>query len=145
MASRNIGHQKKTPLAVKEYNQAIKRQRSDSTVEKRLDFNDTVKAEAEGGFVEPSSGSRINYKMQFIAYIKENWVQGLVSLFVIIGLYFIVESKIQMARIEEHNVYVDKQIGKIESDVKELDEQNKKQGIDIQDQKTKIDIFYMKK
>lgn len=98
--SRTNRYQKKSPDHLRAYNRAIRTQRYEPTLDETLDFKET--SEAGEDLSEPAKNRRrpINHKSRIKDHFLENWANWLVGALAIVGLYFMIDAKVELARVD---------------------------------------------
>jgi hypothetical protein len=143
--SRNPSHQKKTPYHLREYTRAINRQQYEPTIDETLPFNNTTNPGEDLSGPLPQKRRPINRKAQIEDYIKENWIPWAFTIFVLIAGYFVIDSKIDLARVFENLHFHSAQMDGLKNDVKEISKDKAKQDLEIQQHKMRLEQLERKK
>lgn len=115
---------------------------------KKLDYEPTVETPApflsttEGGeeLKNPSSTRKrkktLSSKIQ--DHISENWIGWLLGLAIIVLFFLMIDSKVDLARINTNLEYLKENVGSIRNDIKEQDRKNQSQDLLINGNSIKI-------
>lgn len=137
-------HTPKTQSQRQVYNRYIERLDYDPTVDDALNFPNSTKPGEE--LSEPTSKRkrRINTGERFIDHFKENWLNWLIGAFIIVFLWLMVDSKIDLAKISVTLENLKDNLSEVEQiNQKNLDK-NIDQDLRINEHKMKIESLEKK-
>ncbi len=150
MGRNSNSHVPKSGMEKRYYNDFIKSQDYTPTVDESLKFEETTDENNEFK-VEPNKKRRPkSFKEQFSEHFGEHWIYYVIGVVTLVVSFFMVESKVDIARIFEKNSGIEKNIETISSDIKDLDkkiekgidelkEENHEQDMKIQENKLKME------
>jgi hypothetical protein len=143
--NRNPSHQKKTTDHMRVYTRAIRRQNYEPTIDETIPFNDTTTAGED--LSQPTLARRrpINVKALLLDHFRENWVQYAVGILLVVGTYFMIDSKVNFARIFENIQFHSSQIESLKIDVKDINKDNVRQDLKIQANEIRVEQAGTKK
>ena len=140
MANRKL-HIGKTPYQKSAYQKYIQRIDLEPTLNDSVDFNDSAKGGEE--LSEPTSKRKRKIKIRdrMANHFSDNWVIWVSGIFVIALVYFMIDSKIDFAKLD---VNLNNQVEKIET-IKNSslsnEKQNYKQDLQINENKLRIEFI----
>jgi len=137
--TRNPSHQKKSRAQLSEYNRAIRRQRMSPTVDDALDFRESsVPGEDLTAPVARKKRPR-NVRAHLEEYFKEQWIAWIMGLACIVFVYFLVEAKVDFARLFSISDQHAEQLKEISQDIDKINDGNAQQNLKIQENRIRID------
>jgi len=143
MSRNSSQHTGKSRFEKEYYNNYIKKQESESTVDEGLEFKNSDSPENEYSVAKVEAQRPIPIKYQIYKHLKEKWIEYAVIIFIAIISWLMVYSRIDIATILEKLSNVEKRIDKVEIKVEENKDYNHQQDLKIQ--KNELNIQNSKK
>lgn len=140
MSKRKL-HVGKTPYQKSAYHKYIQRMDLEPTLDDSVNFNDSAKGGEE--LSEPTSKRKrkIKTKDRIANHFSDNWVIWISGIFVFALMYFMIDSKIDFAKLDVNlNNQVEK-IGTIHNSSLSNKKQNHKQDLQINENKLRIEFI----
>ena len=129
MARKSSKHVAKNPAEKKFYHDYIKNQDYVPTVDESLKFKETTDQDKEFQVSENTKRRPKPVLEQIKDHISEHWVAWVIAVVTVVFSYFMVNSRVDIARIFEKTDNIEKSMDNISDDLKEMNA-NTEQKID---------------
>lgn len=137
--SRRSSHNSKNPNQKRAYINYIRSQEYEPTLEEGLNFEESD--DKDLNFDEPTS--RRKRKEPFFdklrTHFEDNWVGWIISGVVLVMVYFMIESRVDIARLFERVDIISKSSDQLNTDIKEIKDNQHEQDLKIQENKIKTE------
>jgi len=121
MSRNSNSHTPKSGLEKKYYNDFIKSQDYTPTVDESLKFEETTDEKNEFKVESNKKRRPKPFKEQFTEHFSENWIYYVIGVATIVISFFMIDSKVDIARLFEKNSSIEKSIEKVGGDIEEID------------------------
>ena len=121
------------------YVRYIRKQDYEPTVDDTLSFAQSSTAGEELSKPTASYKRPIRFQDQIKIYIKDHWLEGIFSIVILLLLYFMIDSKIDMAKATTQISNIEKNETNITQDLNAKTSKDHEQDLDIRENKIRIE------
>lgn len=136
--NRKKSHVGKSQASREAYTRYIKKLDYESTVEEPTPFVSTTESGEELLTQTSNRKRRISLSDKFIEHFSENWIGWVICIAIAILYFTLIDSKVDLARINTNIENIKEDINSIKNDIKEQDKKNHDQDLSIKENSIRI-------